>query len=367
MPAVAAWAPLPLRVLPPELRPTVLRLRTFASLRVTSDTSRRLPAHLPAPEGSDAPVPAVRGCARAYRPLTADDHRTPILVAVWAAVALALALHLAWGAWSVRRIVRRRASARSIPLADAAVRNRRPARARRARRGCSGATTRRCRSPAALLSRPSCSPPSATSWSADRRRAVLLHELAHVRRRDLLGHTLGRLACAVYWFHPLVWTAAKQLRAESERACDDLALVCGARADRLRRAPARHRDLRTRSRHARGRARDGATQGVRGTHARDPRSGAPPPRARPAADGRRWSAGLRRWRSSLARPRRWRALPSLSRRRAADSRRGTSVAVDAELTRRRHGRIATPPSPTRGTADRPAHALVRPTRDRFAS
>jgi HEAT repeat protein len=59
---------------------------------------------------------------------------------------------------------------------------------------------------------------------------VLLHELAHVRRHDLVGHTLGRLACAVYWFHPLVWTAAKQLRSESERACDDLALACGARA-----------------------------------------------------------------------------------------------------------------------------------------
>jgi len=73
-------------------------------------------------------------------------------------------------------------------------------------------------------------PAECDSWSLDRRRAVLLHELAHVRRHDLVGHTLGRLACAVYWFHPLVWTAAKQLRSESERACDDLALACGARA-----------------------------------------------------------------------------------------------------------------------------------------
>jgi HEAT repeat protein len=59
---------------------------------------------------------------------------------------------------------------------------------------------------------------------------VLMHELAHVRRKDLFGHTLGRIACAVYWFHPLVWTAAKRLRSESERACDDLALMCGTRA-----------------------------------------------------------------------------------------------------------------------------------------
>ena len=72
-------------------------------------------------------------------------------------------------------------------------------------------------------------PAAAESWTDDRRRAVLFHELAHIKRHDLVGHTLGRLACALYWFHPLVWTAAKNLRAESERACDDLVLSCGAR------------------------------------------------------------------------------------------------------------------------------------------
>jgi beta-lactamase regulating signal transducer with metallopeptidase domain/HEAT repeat protein len=72
-------------------------------------------------------------------------------------------------------------------------------------------------------------PVAAESWSDDRRRAVLFHELAHIKRHDLVGHTLGRLACALYWFHPLVWSAAKNLRAESERACDDLVLSCGAR------------------------------------------------------------------------------------------------------------------------------------------
>src|SRR5207247_4797687 len=69
-------------------------------------------------------------------------------------------------------------------------------------------------------------PASAEQWTDSRRRAVLFHELAHVKRRDLVGHTLGRVACALYWFHPLVWTAAPRRRAESERACEDSLLSC---------------------------------------------------------------------------------------------------------------------------------------------
>jgi HEAT repeat protein len=73
-------------------------------------------------------------------------------------------------------------------------------------------------------------PAASANWNDDRRRAVLFHELAHVKRHDLVSHMLGRIACALYWFHPLVWTAARNLRNESEKACDDLVLSCGARA-----------------------------------------------------------------------------------------------------------------------------------------
>lgn len=72
-------------------------------------------------------------------------------------------------------------------------------------------------------------PADAEDWLAGRREAALRHELSHIRRRDWLWHTLATLACALYWPNPLVWLAARHLRAESERACDDAVLVSGAR------------------------------------------------------------------------------------------------------------------------------------------
>ncbi len=67
-------------------------------------------------------------------------------------------------------------------------------------------------------------PDEARGWSADRRRFVLLHELAHIRRRDPLTQTVSFVACALYWFHPLVWLMAARQRREQEHACDDLVL-----------------------------------------------------------------------------------------------------------------------------------------------
>jgi beta-lactamase regulating signal transducer with metallopeptidase domain len=80
------------------------------------------------------------------------------------------------------------------------------------------------------LARPAIVLPSgAAEWDDRRRRTVLVHELAHVSRRDLVANAVGQLACALYWFHPLVWIAARKLRIESERACDDLVLGVGTR------------------------------------------------------------------------------------------------------------------------------------------
>ncbi|HEU5321540.1 MAG TPA: M56 family metallopeptidase, partial [Methylomirabilota bacterium] len=73
-------------------------------------------------------------------------------------------------------------------------------------------------------------PAAAEAWPEARRRAVLLHELAHVTRRDYAAQLGAELVRALYWFNPLVWMAARKLRLESEHACDDQVLTAGARA-----------------------------------------------------------------------------------------------------------------------------------------
>jgi TonB family protein len=73
-------------------------------------------------------------------------------------------------------------------------------------------------------------PRAAREWPAARLHAVVLHELVHVRRHDLPAQMAAQAACCLYWFHPLVWLAARQLRKERETACDDAVLAIGVPA-----------------------------------------------------------------------------------------------------------------------------------------
>jgi beta-lactamase regulating signal transducer with metallopeptidase domain len=70
-------------------------------------------------------------------------------------------------------------------------------------------------------------PRAARGWPEDRVRVVIAHELAHIRRRDWAVQMAAELLRSVYWFNPLLWIACRQLRQESEQACDDAVLNLG--------------------------------------------------------------------------------------------------------------------------------------------
>jgi beta-lactamase regulating signal transducer with metallopeptidase domain len=72
-------------------------------------------------------------------------------------------------------------------------------------------------------------PTGADEWPEWKRRNILLHELAHVERFDCLTQLVSQIACALYWFNPLVWVAARRMRVERELACDDRVIGAGSR------------------------------------------------------------------------------------------------------------------------------------------
>jgi len=175
--------------------------------------------------GTDAPASAVHQSAR---PSAAAESRrwrpngAVWLIGLWAAGAL-LALGQMLASWVVLWRVRRTARAFPVddlgPLAE-------PLPAVDILQTPSGSMPMAfgLLRPAVLL------PADAAQWSPERRRMVLLHELAHVSRGDLATHLLARVAWCLYWWNPLAWTSWRQFLKERERAADDCVLTAGARA-----------------------------------------------------------------------------------------------------------------------------------------
>ncbi|HEX3837163.1 MAG TPA: M56 family metallopeptidase [Steroidobacteraceae bacterium] len=63
--------------------------------------------------------------------------------------------------------------------------------------------------------------------SAAQLRAVVLHEICHVRRRDNLTAAIHMLVEALFWFHPLVWWLGRRMIVERECACDEAVVGAG--------------------------------------------------------------------------------------------------------------------------------------------
>ncbi len=74
-------------------------------------------------------------------------------------------------------------------------------------------------------------PAPALQWEDACLRAALSHEAGHIRHWDALSRGLMTLACALYWPHPLVWTAARRWRVAQEQASDDVVVRGGGHAE----------------------------------------------------------------------------------------------------------------------------------------
>ena len=151
-------------------------------------------------------------------------HWTNWIALIWAAVGLFLFARLVVGVGTVWRITARSddfgGSIRDLRLGLRVGSWRRPVRLRRSD-GVTAPIMWGLFRPTILL------PADADNWGEDRLRAVLLHELAHIRRNDWKSQLIAQMMCAVYWFNPLVWFMARRMRVEAERACDDYVLSSG--------------------------------------------------------------------------------------------------------------------------------------------
>lgn len=75
-------------------------------------------------------------------------------------------------------------------------------------------------------------PKAWSGWDDETRATVLLHELAHHRRRDPLVRWIASLVVALHWFNPLVHSMTRRLALQCEQACDRLVVSNGVAASR---------------------------------------------------------------------------------------------------------------------------------------
>ena len=208
-------------ILAPAIEPQRISARRLA-LAVPEKTVEAPSEHLlAAPAVKEAfPAPTARAAFRPSWPA--------IALGLWALGILAVAGRLCVGWLRVRRIARDAAPVREAEWkherADAARRLdlSRPVRLLESAE-ISVAVTSGWLRPFLLIGR------AARLWAVERRRVVLLHELAHVKRGDWPALLLAELAAAVYWFHPAAWYLARQVRRDAETACDDLVIASGTK------------------------------------------------------------------------------------------------------------------------------------------
>ena len=226
--ALAALLLLPAaRAVVPEWR--VLPVPSAVLAAPPAPATRAAEAQAPSIDPSAAAAPAAEVVAApAPAPLRLPVDWKTLALLVWGAGAALLVLRLVYGLARVAWIERRSTELTDdewVRLTDGLARRLRLGRIVRLLRepGATVPMTWGIFRPVILL------PGEADGWEDERRRVVLAHELAHVRRWDALTQWVAHVALAVYWFNPLVWVAVRKLREEREHACDDAVLEIGTR------------------------------------------------------------------------------------------------------------------------------------------
>jgi len=166
-------------------------------LAPVSDVGRTLTAQVELPP---VPVPFSNSAGR-HLAVTWRE----IVSGIYAMVAFALLVQLAFGYLLARRLVRR-----SKPVDLPRVRE---------SESISVPMTVGQIAPAILL------PLGWREWDPAKLRGVLGHEEAHIRRADWAIGVMARINCCVFWFHPLAWWLKRELALLAEYACDDSVLA----------------------------------------------------------------------------------------------------------------------------------------------
>jgi beta-lactamase regulating signal transducer with metallopeptidase domain/peptidoglycan/xylan/chitin deacetylase (PgdA/CDA1 family) len=163
-----------------------------------------------------------------HRALNGFNALLPWLVCGWLLGALLLSLKFI-GGWTVtRRLRQRQTSAPAHRWQESLTRLSRQLRLSRPVRLCESALVE---VPAVVgWLRPLILVPSSllTGLPAEQVEALLAHELAHVRRHDYFFNLLQTMIETLLFYHPAVWWISRQVRAEREHCCDDMAVAaCG--------------------------------------------------------------------------------------------------------------------------------------------
>lgn len=183
---------------------------------------------------SIATLPLAEALARVDRPITSAMSHAALsvpanwgtaLFVTWALIALFLLARLASG---VVQLVRLRAAAEEVDVNSLPQAPRQTLLEFQQHRCVSLCVSDRVSVPTAVgLVRPAVVLPAwaLSELTASDLNSVLVHELAHLRRRDDWTNLLQKVVRAVFFFHPAVWWIESRLSLEREMACDEHVLA----------------------------------------------------------------------------------------------------------------------------------------------